>query len=137
MHDLCSVKRGLGQVLFSKGYKLPFKERSGHKAQDSKLSWQPVYVLNIWAISPLYLGGAFMYMSYCMITGVSCGPPGNGSNADKEVTSELYEGVATYTCITGYETSDPLTLTCDETGAWSGDPPSCERECNNNLSHTL
>ena len=63
-----------------------------------------------------------------MILGKNCGPPGNGDHADKQVTSELYEGVATYTCDPGYETSDPLTRTCDETGAWDGDPPSCQSE---------
>ena len=34
MHDLWSVKPGLDQ-----GYELPFVERSGHKAQDPKVTW--------------------------------------------------------------------------------------------------
>ena len=38
VHDL-SVNRGLDQVLFSKGYELPFMEWSGHKAQVPKLSY--------------------------------------------------------------------------------------------------
>ena len=37
VHGLCPVKRGLDQVLFSKGYELHFKERSGDRAQDPKM----------------------------------------------------------------------------------------------------
>ncbi len=38
VHDLLSIKRGLDQVLFSKGYELTFKEMSGDKAHDPRLS---------------------------------------------------------------------------------------------------
>ena len=65
-----------------------------------------------------------------MISGKSCGPPEDGVNAYTAVTSELYQGVATYTCVNGYNTSDPLTRTCNQTGAWNGYPPNCQSEYN-------
>ena len=56
----------------------------------------------------------------------SCGPPEDGVNAYKEVTSELYQGVVTYSCLPGYNTSDPLTRTCNQTAEWDGHPPDCQ-----------
>ena len=60
------------------------------------------------------------------ISGKSCGPPEDGVNAYKEVKSELYQGVVTYTCKRGYNTSDPLTRTCNQSAAWDEYPPNCQ-----------
>ena len=38
----------------------------------------------------------------------------------------MYEGMVTYTCLPGYNTSDTLTLTCNTSAVWDGIPPNCQ-----------
>ncbi len=44
MSQIISLKRGLDQVLFSKGYELTFKDMSGDKAHDPRLILQLIYI---------------------------------------------------------------------------------------------
>ena len=48
------------------------------------------------------------------------------------ISSTDVGGLAQYSCLPGYVLSGDGTRTCLETGTWSGNPPTCERECESN-----
>ena len=64
------------------------------------------------------------------IIGVSCGIPPAGENTEVPQNRIPFEGTYTYSCLTGYETSDSLTTQCLSDGSWSlATPPSCSSKC--------
>jgi hypothetical protein len=57
---------------------------------------------------------------------VSCGAAPDGNFSTATATSTVYEGLATYTCNSGYVVSGGnTTRTCTAAGTWSGTPLSC------------
>ena len=60
---------------------------------------------------------------------ISCGIPPEGDNtAAVPQNSLVYEQSYTYSCLTGYETSDSLTTQCQADGSWSLAAPTCNSE---------
>ena len=64
------------------------------------------------------------------IAGISCGvPPAVNNTAEVPQIPVSFEGTYTYSCLAGYETSDPLTTQCQSDGSWSlTTPPTCNSE---------
>ena len=64
-----------------------------------------------------------------VVLGISCGVPPAGDNTEVPQNSVVFEGTYTYSCLTGYETSDSLTTQCLSDGSWSlATPPACSSE---------
>jgi len=56
---------------------------------------------------------------------VDCGPIASPDNGTVNVTLTTYGSTATYTCKTGYSSTDPLIRTCQADGTWSSVLPTC------------
>ncbi len=61
-------------------------------------------------------------------TVVDCGPPPTtGNRSPGTPTSTTYQGTVTYTCVSGFEISNGVTMaTCMASGTW-GPLPTCPR----------
>ena len=63
--------------------------------------------------------------SYLVITGLSCGDPGDIHGASK-TGGVLYEDIMTYTCLPGYNmTRGDAILSCGSDQTWKGTKPTC------------
>ena len=56
---------------------------------------------------------------------VDCGPIASPDYGTVSVTLTTYGSTATYTCKTGYSSTDPLIRTCQADGTWSSVLPTC------------
>lgn len=59
---------------------------------------------------------------------VNCGTLGSPDFGQVSWTSTFFNGVATYSCFTGYVLIGQRERRCEGDGNWSGQPPQCERE---------
>ena len=59
---------------------------------------------------------------------VDCGDPGIVEHASKAWSSYTYNNVVTYTCNTGYEMLGSANITCQASGFWSDNKPTCTSE---------
>ena len=58
---------------------------------------------------------------------MDCGTLTNPTNGRVSYTATTYGQTATYSCNTGYNLVGGSTRTCQATGAWSGNAPTCRR----------
>lgn len=69
-----------------------------------------------------------MYMFFvCAV--VDCGNPSSPSNASPASTilATIFGATVTYQCDVGFtQIGGESTITCEESGSWSGDGPVCE-----------
>ena len=64
---------------------------------------------------------------YCIaFVAVNCGALENPNNGSVSVPETVFSNMATYVCDTGYVLSGGSTRTCQVTGEWSGNAPTCE-----------
>ena len=65
---------------------------------------------------------------FFFVTEAACEAPEAGINTvnDNSGVSEVCGGEYNYTCITGYQTTDPLIAVCTVNGTWSIPPPECK-----------
>jgi sulfatase modifying factor 1 len=56
-----------------------------------------------------------------------CGTPASSAHATVDAPLTTYGSTATYGCVSGYVMSGEATRTCDASGDWSGNVPSCSR----------
>ena len=59
---------------------------------------------------------------------VDCSSLKDPNNGQVEFANTTFESTANYTCDLGYSLNGNSTRTCEASGEWSGDPPSCERK---------
>ena len=59
-------------------------------------------------------------------TVVNCGTLNNPTNGQVTTTGTTFGQNATYSCNTGYNLMGSSTRTCQSTGVWSGDVPTCQ-----------
>ena len=67
------------------------------------------------------------FVTFLILTVVDCGnltDPANGSVTHTSGTT--FGETATYSCNTGYNLTRDSTRTCQATGQWSGNAPTCE-----------
>ncbi|KAM4706820.1 sushi, von Willebrand factor type A, EGF and pentraxin domain-containing protein 1 [Discoglossus pictus] len=57
---------------------------------------------------------------------VTCSKPKEIENGRFILSGLTFTSTASYECITGYSLQGPLTLTCEASGKWSGETPSCQ-----------
>ena len=69
-----------------------------------------------------------MYMhNYLILTVVNCGVLTNPASGQVSHTAgTTYGQTATYSCNTGYSLVGSSTRTCQATGNWSGNSPTCQ-----------
>ena len=68
-----------------------------------------------------------MFKSVSTSVAVPCGNPLTIPNGSRTFTGTTFRETATYTCNTGYQLSDPSTVTCQASGNWSTEP-TCTRK---------
>ena len=67
---------------------------------------------------------------FLILTGVNCSTPTSPPNGQVSHTAGTTFGqTATYSCNTGYNLLGSNTRTCQATGSWSGDTPTCQGSC--------
>ena len=59
---------------------------------------------------------------------VDCGSLEDPDNGQVEFSNTTFESTANYTCDLGYSLNGNSTRTCEGSGEWSGNQPSCERK---------
>ena len=64
----------------------------------------------------------------CVSAVVDCGSLDDPDNGQVNFSNTTFESTANYTCDLGYNLNGNSTRTCEASGEWSGDPPSCERK---------
>ena len=68
---------------------------------------------------------------------VDCGSLDDPENGQVELSSTIFGATANYNCSQGYSLSNGnSTRTCEASGEWSGDPPSCECKWLNAFVHS-
>jgi len=60
-----------------------------------------------------------------MCIAVNCGAPEDIKNGKINISHTLYKSVITYSCEYGYILIGRQNRTCQVSGVWSGQPPSC------------
>ena len=60
---------------------------------------------------------------------VNCGELSGPANGYVRHSVTTYNAFAYYHCNTGYDLSGPYHRRCGSNGEWSGEEPTCEREC--------
>ena len=69
----------------------------------------------------------FNYLCCILHLEITCSDPGIPDHGSRD-TETFKEGVVvTFTCDSGYTRIGPASITCEETGRWSGRRPQCER----------
>ena len=62
---------------------------------------------------------------YCLVK-VDCGIPPDGENTTEvNVGPSLALEKYTYSCLTGYSSTDDMSIVCLPDGSWLGSPPTC------------
>ena len=59
---------------------------------------------------------------------VDCGSLEDPDNGQVNFSNTTFESTANYTCDLGYSLNGNSTRTCEVSGEWSGDQPSCQRK---------
>ena len=83
-------------------------------------------LLHLITHSKIHVYSTILFLS--MYVAVNCGTLGSPDFGQVSWTSTFFNGVATYSCFTGYVLIGQRERRCEEDGNWSGQPPQCERE---------
>ena len=73
---------------------------------------------------PMTISSSLLFVSAV----VDCGSLDDPDNGQVNFSNTTFESTANYTCDLGYSLNGNSTRTCEVSGEWSGDPPSCERK---------
>ena len=66
-------------------------------------------------------------ISYPLPAGISCGVPGSGEFVMMRGSDYWVGGVVEYQCYGGYQLIGDSVTTCEVSGRWSHQPPTCKR----------
>ena len=67
------------------------------------------------------------FILHLVYTAIDCGPLSAPDNGSVRVTSTRVGAIAKYACNEGFTLGGRKTRTCQKSGMWSGDAPTCKR----------
>ncbi len=91
-----------------------------------------VYVSEFVIIIPGYI---YTHAFFILHAGVCPSLSLSVSNGKVIITSTLDGGTASYSCNPRYEVDGAAVLTCQSSGSWSSQVPTCRRKCKHQIVH--